>query len=98
MEFSINGLSTDPQHRTKLNGPPTPYKIKVKNCKLMDLVIKIEYSSNFNATILEFSENFDHPFSHVFIFGNLFPESHGFVAMPVTGCIKDTCSNLSLCN
>ena len=29
-------------------------------------------------------EKFDHPFSHVFIFGNVFPESHGFVAMPVT--------------
>ena len=55
-------------------------------------------SSNFNATILKFSEKFDHPFSHVFIFGNLFPESHGFVAMPVTSHIKDICSNLSLSN
>ena len=41
-------------------------------------------SSNFNATILKFSVKFDHPFSHVFIFGNMFPESHGFVAVPVT--------------
>ena len=24
----------------------------------------------------------------------MFPESHGFVAMPVTSCIKDTWSNL----
>ena len=38
------------------------------------------------------------PFSHVFIFGNMFPESHGFVAMPVTRCIKDKCSNLSQSN
>ena len=44
------------------------------------------------------STEFDHPFSHVFIFGNMFPESHGFVAMPVTSSTKDTCSNLSLSN
>ena len=31
-----------------------------------------------------FSKKFDHLFSHVFIFGNMFPESHGFVAMPAT--------------
>ena len=47
---------------------------------------------------IKFSEKFDHPFSHVFIFGNMFPESRGFVAVPVTSCIKDTCSNLSLSN
>ena len=29
-------------------------------------------SSNFNARFLKFSEKFDHPFSHVFIFGNCF--------------------------
>ena len=47
---------------------------------------------------LKFSEKFDHPFSHVFIFRNMFPESHGFVAVPVTSCVKDTCTNLSLSN
>ena len=31
-----------------------------------------------------FSEQFENKFSHVFIFGNMFPESHGFVAVPVT--------------
>ena len=41
-------------------------------------------SSNFNATILKFSEKFDHPFSHVFIFCNMFPESRGFGAVLVT--------------
>ena len=41
-------------------------------------------SSNFNATILKFPEKFEHPFLHVFIFGNMFRESHGFVAVPVT--------------
>ena len=50
----------------------------------------------FNAMTLTFYEKFDHTFSHVFIFGNMYPESHGFVAVPVTSCIKDTCSNLSL--
>ena len=41
-------------------------------------------SSNFIATNLKFAEKFDHPFSHVFIFGNMFRESRGFVAMPLT--------------
>ena len=39
--------------------------------------------------ILKFSKKFDHPFLHIFIFGNMFPGSHGFVAMPVTSCFKD---------
>ena len=39
--------------------------------------------------VTKFSENFDNPFSHVFIFGNMLPESYGFVAMPVTSRIKD---------
>ena len=46
---------------------------------------------------LKFSENFDHAFSHVFLFGTV-SESHGFVAMQFTICIKDTCSNLSRYN
>ena len=40
-------------------------------------------SSNFNATNLKISEKFDHPFSHLFIFGDMFPESHGFDAVPI---------------
>ena len=47
---------------------------------------------------LKFFEKFDHRFSHVFIFLNVFPESHGFIAMPVTSCINDTWANLSLSN
>ena len=54
---------------------------KVKNSKLINLV-RVN-SCNFNATILKFFEKLDHPFSHVFIFGNMFFESHGFVAVPV---------------
>ena len=53
---------------------------------------------NFNVTIFKFSEKFYHPFVQVFIFDNMYIESHGFVAMPVTSCIKDTCFNLSLSN
>ena len=40
IDFSIHGLNTEnrlPSQRT-----PTPYKIKVNNCKLLDLVIRIE--------------------------------------------------------
>ena len=40
--------------------------------------------SHFNATILKFYVEFDHPFSHVFIFGNMFPESYSSIAVPVT--------------
>ena len=37
-------------------------------------------SINFNATTVRFAEKFDIPFSHVFIFGDMFPESRGYVA------------------
>ena len=39
--------------------------------------------------------------SYIFIcfyIRDMFPESHGFVAMLAIRCIKDTCSNLSLSN
>ena len=35
-------------------------------------------SVNFNATSLKLDEKFDHPFSHVFIFGNIIAQGHGF--------------------
>ena len=57
----------------------TPYTVQNLS-KLIDFVIRIELT----RAILKLSEKFDHPFSHVFIFGNMFPESHGFVAVPVT--------------
>ena len=53
---------------------------------------------NFNVTIPKFPEKFDHQFLLVIIFGNMIPESHGFADMPVTSCIKDTYSNLSVSN
>ena len=42
--------------------------------KLIDLVMRIQLTRAI----------FDHPFSNMFIFGIMFPESHSFVAMPVT--------------
>ena len=39
----------------------------------------------FNASTLGFADKFNHPFSHVFIFTNVFLESRGFVAVSVTG-------------
>ena len=41
-------------------------------------------SGNFNATIPKFSEIFYHPLSPFFLFGIMFPESHGFIVVPVT--------------
>ena len=32
---------------------------------------------------LRFSEKLDHEFLHDFIFGNMFPKSHGYIAVPV---------------
>ena len=75
------------------NGPQ--YRTKLKQIDRFGDYNRVN-SSNFNATILKFSEKFDHPFSHVFIFGSMLLESHGFVTMPVPSCVKDTCSNLSL--
>ena len=66
-------------------------------CKSIDLVMQIELTQGILMPGPKFSEKFDHPFWHVFIFGNMFPESHGFLAMPVTYCIIATCSNLSRC-
>ena len=64
------------------NGPPTPFMIKI--CKFLDFCDKNRFIwITFNYTIFKFSKNFDGPFSHVFIFGNMFPESHGFDAPPV---------------
>ena len=51
--------------------------------------------SNFDITILKYSKKF---ILYAFMFFNMFPESDGFVAMPVTKRIKETCSNLSLSN
>ena len=55
-------------------------------------------SRDFNATILTFSGKHYHQFSNVWMLGNMFPQSHCFVTMPVTSRIKDKCSNLSLSN
>ena len=51
--------------------------------RLIDFVNRVN-SININATIFKFSEKFEPPLSHVFIFGNMFPDSHDFVTVPVT--------------
>ena len=40
-------------------------------------------SVNFNATTLKLGEKFDHPFSHLFVYGYIFAQGHGFDAMAV---------------
>ena len=53
--------------------------------KLDDLVIGIELAREILMPRLSDSaEKFDHPFSHVFIFRNMFLKSHGFLTVPVT--------------
>ena len=53
------------------NGPHTP---QLKFISLFGDANRVSWS-NFNATILKFSEKFDHPLSYVFTFGSMFPES-----------------------
>ena len=89
IDFSINGLCTE-------NLPVTTDPNTVQNySKLIDLVIRIELT---RAILMPRSSNFLRNFIIYFrmflFYGNMFSESHGFVAMPVTSCIKDTCSNL----
>ena len=51
--------------------------------KIIDLAMGIELTVNFNATTLKLAEKFDHPFSHLFIFRNIFAQGHGFDAVTV---------------
>ena len=46
--------------------------------------IKLTKITLYIATTLKFVKKFDHPFSHVFMFSNMFPESKGFVVMPIS--------------
>ena len=79
LDFSINGLCTGGQFKN-VNITTDPNTITTLK-QVLDLV----NSNNFIATAPRFSEKFDHPFSHVLIFGNMFSESHGFVAVSGTG-------------
>ena len=38
----------------------------------------------FLTTTFKLPEKFDHPFLHLFIFGNIFAQGHDFVAVTVT--------------
>ena len=95
IDFFINGLRTE--NRLRSQRTPKPYKNKLNNCKLIDLVIRIELTRAILVLrFLNFMKNSIVHFRMFFIFGNIFSESHGFVAMPVTSRIIETCSNLSL--
>ena len=53
--------STENRLRSQLT--PTPYKIKINNCKLIDLVIRIELiRATLMPRLANFSEKFDHSF------------------------------------
>ena len=59
-------------------------KSKVNNCKLINLVIRIEFTRTILIPLFSnFLKKIDIQFSHVFIFRNMFPESHSFVSVPV---------------
>ena len=89
--FSINGQSTENRRRSQRTA--TPCKIKENNSIDRIGVNNRVNTSNFNPTILKFSKKYDHQFSNVSIYRNMFSVSHDLVAMPVTSCIKDTRSN-----
>ena len=86
IDFFMNGLCIE--NHPLSQQIPTLYKIKVNDIFGNKNQVNLR---NFNAMILNLFLKFNHPFSHVFIFGNMFPESYSFIAMPVTSCIKDTC-------
>ena len=96
IDCSINGLSTE--NRFRLQWTPTPGKMKVNNCKLIDLVIRIEFT---RAILMPQFSNFRrnsiiHFRMFLCLHGNMSHDSNSFFAMPGTSCIKDSCSNLSL--
>ena len=66
-------------HRKSLSTTTVPKTVQNES-KLIELVKGIKLT----RAILKFYEKFIHPFSYLFIFSNMFPESHGFVFMPVT--------------
>ena len=95
MDFSINGLSTE--NRLRPQRTPIPYKIKVNNCKLIDLVIRIEITRE--ILMPRFSNFLRRSIIHFRMFLYLESlQSLGFVDMPVKSCMKDAFFNLSLSN
>ena len=89
---SINGLSTE--NRLWSQRTPKPYEIKVNNCKLIDLVIRIELT----RTILKLRfSNFLRNFL-VFLYLEHISWESRFRRYTGSSLIIDTCSNLSLSN
>ena len=51
--------------------------------KIIDLATKIKLTVNLNAMTLKLADKFNHPFSHLFIFCNIFAQGHWFDAVMV---------------
>ena len=87
IDFFINGQCTE--NRLRSQRIPTQCKIKVKNCKLIDLVIIIEVS--WAMLMPRFSNFLSNSIIHFQMFLYLVTcfLKDGFVAMPVTNSIKD---------
>ena len=90
VDFSINGLSTE--NRLRSQRTPKPYKIKVKNSKLIDLLIRIELTRA--ILMLHFSNFLRNSIIHFHVF--LYLETHNIRFRCYAGYnrIIDTCSNL----
>ena len=57
--------------------------------KLIGFATQIQFNYvNFNATTLKFDEKLNTPFSHLFLFGNIFSQDHSFDAVTVTSSKK----------
>ena len=84
IDFSINGLRTGGLFKNVII--TTDPNTAQNSSQLIDLVIRIELTRAISMkTILKFSEKLNHPFSYVYIWYHMFPESHEFVAVPVQG-------------
>ena len=67
--------------------------------KLIDLVKLIQLTRAILLLRLsDFLKYSTIDFCMFFVYGNMFPESHGFVTLPVTTSMNDACFNLSQSN
>ena len=73
MDFSINRLSTGGYFKDANITTDPQHRTKLKQITRAILMPRF----------LFFLKKFYHPFMHVCIFGNMFPESHGFVSVQV---------------
>ena len=98
IDFSINGLCKE--NRLRSLRTKTPYKIKVKNCKLINLVIGINLTRA--ITMPRFSNFMRNSIIHFCLFLYMvtcFPRvTVSLLSRLRAVCIVDACYNLSLSN